>query len=101
LHGLTGKGDGPIAKSLKRPPPDLTRLSAANQGVFPVSRVYEVIDGTIEIMTHGTRDMPVWGEKYPLELKYPGSTLSQGIIDAMVRVRILALIEYISTLQGK
>ncbi len=48
-----------------------------------------------------TREMPVWGENYTRELKYPGSTLSEDVIQTMVRLRVLALIEYISTLQGK
>ena len=34
-HGVSGKGDGPVAKSLSPPPSDLTRLSEANNGVFP------------------------------------------------------------------
>jgi mono/diheme cytochrome c family protein len=100
-HGVTGKGDGPVAQSLNRSPGDLTKLAETNKGVFPVSRVYDAIDGRIAVIAHGTRDMPVWGELYPRELKYPGSTLSKETIEAMVRLRILALIEYISTLQGK
>jgi mono/diheme cytochrome c family protein len=98
-HGVTGKGDGPAAKALIRPPTDLTKLSEAN-GVFPISRVYDAIDGRIEVIAHGTRDMPVWGETYTRQLKYPGSMLSKEMTESMVRVRMLALIEYISTLQG-
>src|SRR6202040_2093070 len=67
-HGVTGKGDGPVASSIKKSPADLTKLSEANKGVFPISRVYDVIDGRVEVMTHGTRDMPVWGEIYTREL---------------------------------
>ena len=102
-HGVTGKGDGPVANSIKKPPADLTKLSEANKGVFPISRVYDVIDGRVEVMTHGTRDMPVWGEIYTQELisQLPRDFLSQEMIGAIVRVRILGLIEYISTLQGK
>jgi hypothetical protein len=102
-HGVTGKGDGPVAKSIKKPPADLTKLSETNKGVFPISRVYDVIDGRVEVMTHGTRDMPVWGEIYARELisQLPRDFLSKEMIDIMVRVRILGIIEYISTLQGK
>jgi len=100
-HGVTGKGDGPAAKSLIRSPADLTKLSEANNGVFPISRIFAAIDGRIEVIAHGTRDMPVWGELYTRELKYPGSTLSREMIEYMVRARMLALMEYISTLQGK
>jgi mono/diheme cytochrome c family protein len=63
-HGVTGKGDGAMAKVLKEPLPDLTKLSENNKGVFPASRIYDVIDGRIEVMQHGRRDMPVWGDIY-------------------------------------
>ena len=100
-HGVSGKGDGPIAKSLSPRPSDLTRLSEANNGVFPVSRVHEIIDGRIERLVHGTRDMPVWGERYMREMISPESPgfVSKEWAEAMVRRRILALVEYISTLQ--
>jgi hypothetical protein len=42
-------------RSRSAPPSDLTRLSEANNGVFPVSRVHEVIDGRIESLIPGTR----------------------------------------------
>lgn len=101
-HGATGKGNGPVAATLKTPPTDLTKLSATNNGVFPVARLYQVIDGGAAIVAHGTREMPVWGGTYERQLKgIPGSSLSQDTIQALVRVRILALIEHISTLQGK
>jgi hypothetical protein len=100
-HGVSGKGDGPVAKSLSPPPSDLTRLSETNNGVFPVSRVHEVIDGRIERLVHGTRDMPVWGERYMREMISPEyrDFVSKEWAEATVRRRILALVEYISTLQ--
>jgi mono/diheme cytochrome c family protein len=100
-HGVSGKGDGPVAKSLSPPPADLTRLSEANNGIFPVARVHEVIDGRIERLVHGTRDMPVWGERYLREMISPESPgfVSKEWAEAIVRRRILALVEYISTLQ--
>jgi hypothetical protein len=92
-----------MAKALKKPLPDLTKLSENNKGVFPTSRIYDVIDGRIEVMNHGRRDMPVWGDIYTSELtaRLPRDSLSKESTDAMVRVRILTLVEYISTLQGK
>jgi mono/diheme cytochrome c family protein len=38
-HGVTGKGDGLVAKSLAKAPAELTKLSEKNNGVFPSSRV--------------------------------------------------------------
>ena len=34
-HGVSGKGDGPVAKSLSSPPSDLTRLSEQTTAFFP------------------------------------------------------------------
>ena len=100
-HGVSGKGDGPVAKSLSPPPSDLTRLSEANNGVFPVSRVHEVIDGRMERLIHSSRDMPVWGDRYMQEMTSRESRdfVSKEWNEAIVRRRILALVEYISTLQ--
>jgi mono/diheme cytochrome c family protein len=102
-HGSSGKGDGPVVKSLTKKPADLTKLAENNQGVFPVARVYDVIDGRVQVMIHGTREMPIWGDIYTRELsaRMPRDFMSKELADAMVRVRILMLIEYISTLQGK
>lgn len=102
-HGKTGKGDGPVAQVIVGTVPDLTALTKNNKGVFPVERMYEVIDGRAEIVAHGLRDMPVWGYEYSSEatgqmLATPGDG---GDAQAFVRGRILALIEYISTLQEK
>ncbi len=101
-HGVTGKGDGPVVKSLIKPPPDLTKLSEANKGLFPFSRVFDVIDGRIDIIVHGTRDMPVWGEVYMREwISGLPLNFSKDLAEAMVRMRMLMLIEYIASLQGK
>ena len=104
-HGPEGRGDGTVAKSLKRTPADLTKLSQTNKGVFPFSRVYDVIDGRFDVETHGKREMPVWGQVYQPWASgkdrkiapYVSNELGEWIVHA----RILALVEYISTLQEK
>jgi mono/diheme cytochrome c family protein len=102
-HGPTGKGDGPVAGSLTRPPADLTRLSEKNGGAFPLARVYDVIDGRAQVESHGPREMPVWGDAYARDLhnQWPRDLLSDELVQLMARVRMLMLVEYISTLQGK
>lgn len=61
-HGEDAKGGGPMAKSLKVPPTDLTRISARNGGTFPLARVSRIISGEEQPPTgHGSSDMPVWG----------------------------------------
>jgi mono/diheme cytochrome c family protein len=102
-HGETGKGDGPAVKSLGHPAADLTKLAKNNNGVFPIVRVYNVIDGRIQIIVHGSRQMPAWGEVYTQGLKdrMPQNFMSKEMIDALVRERILMLVEYVLTLQEK
>jgi mono/diheme cytochrome c family protein len=60
-HGGEGKGDGPLAASLTKPPADLTRIAERNGGRFDERAVMAVIDGRREVAAHGDRDMPVWG----------------------------------------
>lgn len=97
-HGADGRGNGSYVEFLKRSPPDLTQLQKRNGGVFPISRVYEVIDGAG--VGHGTREMPIWGDRYRLQA-------AEHYVDmpyndqAYVRTRILALVEYLSRLQAR
>ncbi len=60
-HGVNGKGDGPVAASLKMPPADLTLLSKDNNGVFPDKHIFAVLENGTGVPSHGTSDMPVWG----------------------------------------
>lgn len=76
-HGETGKGDGPVAASLRRPPTDLTVIARGNAGRFDERRVMQVIDGRTLVAEHGTRSMPVWGIVFEEELEgepYAGYT---------------------------
>ena len=56
-HGMDAKGDGVFNQVLKVVPPDLTVLSKKSGGVFPAERVSGVIDGRVEIASHGPRDI--------------------------------------------
>jgi mono/diheme cytochrome c family protein len=61
-HGPEGKGNGPVAASLKTKPADLTVLAKNNGGKFPTERVKKFISGDDPSMpAHGSREMPVWG----------------------------------------
>jgi len=48
-HGAKGRGDGPQAKDLKVKPADLAHLARNNGGVFPINRVYDIVDGRKEV----------------------------------------------------
>ena len=101
-HGISGKGDGPYAGIIDTKTPDLTMLQKNNNGMFPFDRVYQVIDGRVEVKAHGTRDMPIWGNEYNAKAAeyysdYPGFYSAEGFI----RGRIIALIGHIHSLQAK
>jgi len=101
-HGTGGNGNGPLAGMLTQKVADLTILKKQNNGVFPFSRVYDIIDGRNMVKGHGTRDMPAWGQIYNEKApQMTGPFGTQGDYRAYVRGRILALIGYIDSLQAK
>ena len=66
-HGLTGKGDGSYEPLLTVRASDLTVITKKNNGVFPVEKVIQAIDGRAGVKAHGSREMPIWGRDYTLE----------------------------------
>jgi mono/diheme cytochrome c family protein len=60
-HGMEGRGDGPVAASLRTAPADLTQLAARSGGRFDESGAMSTIDGRRHVAEHGPRAMPVWG----------------------------------------
>jgi mono/diheme cytochrome c family protein len=99
-HGMDAKGDGVFNQVLKIVPPDLTVLTKKNGGVFPAERISSVIDGRVEIASHGPRDMPIWGKRYAVNaaehfVDFPYAQ------EAYIRARVLLLVEYLSRIQQK
>lgn len=99
-HGLDGKGNGPFVEFLKTKPKDLTTLAHENQGVFPFRRVYEIIDGRYQIGAHGTKDMPVWGERFAMDIIRQYGEFSTDHLQT-VRCRILEVVFFLTTLQER
>ncbi len=66
-HGFQGRGNGVLAKELIESPSDLTLLTKNNHGHFPFTEVYRVIEGSKRVGVHGSRDMPIWGDRYRKE----------------------------------
>ncbi|MBA4034737.1 MAG: hypothetical protein C0480_09085 [Bradyrhizobium sp.] len=108
-HGADGKGRGPVSEQLKVPPSDLTILARNNNGVFPTNAVYETIYGSKTVPAHGTREMPIWGERFnpiinlphavdPFYWRLAGPENSPEVV---VRTRILAVIDYLNRIQQK
>ncbi len=97
-HGTDGKGAGFLARHFRDVDPgDLTQLAAKNGGVFPIEDVFAVIDGRNEVVTHGPRQMPVWGARYMLEESRDGTP--DELIELRVRNRINVLVQYLLSIQ--
>jgi mono/diheme cytochrome c family protein len=94
-HGETGLGDGSIARYLNVETPGLTRLSAGNDGVFPLLHVIQVIDGRTGVGPHGTL-MPIWGERFMASALEDAGHFGAEVI---VRGRVLSLARYLETIQ--
>ena len=100
-HGIDGKGNGPYAGIIDTKVPDLSMLQKSNNGVFPFDRVYQTIDGRMELKAHGTRDMPIWGNEYnDKAAEYYSDYLRDYSAKGFVRGRILALVNHIYSLQS-
>ncbi|KXB29310.1 hypothetical protein AT959_15170 [Dechloromonas denitrificans] len=97
-HGADGRGQTPMATQLKAEPANLRLLAKRNGGNFPTARAYEMIDGRLAVPAHGGREMPVWGQRYTSEAG-PAHNYHPYRTEAEVRSRILALIDYLYTLQ--
>ena len=108
-HGADARGKGPVSGQLKTAPADLTILAKNNNGVFPTNTIYEVIDGMKTIPAHGTREMPIWGERFNPIINLPhyvdpsywqkaGPEQSPEVV---VRKRILSVVDYLGRIQQK
>jgi mono/diheme cytochrome c family protein len=93
-HGAAGRGDGPAAPALRRPPTDLTQLWRIYGTPLDRERVAEYIDGRGLLIAHGPREMPIWGEEFFEDV--PETTPS---VEQVKRRLIDVLVEYLETLQ--
>ena len=93
-HGTDGRGDGPVAPTLRVRPTDLTRLASTHGGKFPRTHVEDVVTGASPITAHGTSDMPVWRITF-------GPTSSGAAATAALRRRrwLNGLVDYLETIQ--
>jgi Cytochrome C oxidase, cbb3-type, subunit III len=88
-HGTDGKGKGPLSSKLKTKPADLTTFAKKNNGVFPLSAVYEAVDGRNATGSHGTREMPIWGCRHTTSSISPtrrSSVKSTSILTVMSHI---------------
>ncbi|MGC9420488.1 MAG: c-type cytochrome, partial [Rhodovulum sp.] len=94
-HGESGVGDGPLAELMTVPMPNLTQLSATNDGAFPMLAVIQIIDGRTGVRGHGY-PMPVWGDRFKAEAE---SSRGEYGAELMVRGRVLAIAQYLESVQ--
>ena len=97
-HGINGKGNAQALDFLKQTPPDLTKIAKKNDGKYPFKQVYKQIEDPTGIRAHGSREMPIWGERYSRDVidKYgPLDTKHSGAVQA----RILELVFYLANIQ--
>ena len=88
-HGQDAKGNGPAATALKKAPADLTMIAKRNGGKFSPTDVEGVILGTQVLVSHGSRDMPIWG---PIFKSTSGSP-------EVMTLRVTNLVKYLQSLQ--
>jgi mono/diheme cytochrome c family protein len=63
-HGTDAKGAGLPATALRAALPDLTLLTRNSGGKFPLMKVSQVIQGDVVVISHGTREMPIYGDMF-------------------------------------
>ena len=99
-HGASGKGDGPLAWALVHRPPDLTTYAERHGGTFPVQHAADTIDGRPSAgKPTSSREMPVWGIEFREGLATSSEPPAEP--ERHVNTRIVALTEYVSSLQAK
>jgi mono/diheme cytochrome c family protein len=90
-HGATARGDGALSGQLRHMPPDLTKFTTRNGGVFPSEKVRRIIDGR-DVMAHGDRSMPVWGNVFSRQ---------RDSDESSVAARIEALVVFLQSIQER
>ena len=95
-HGDSGKGDGLFSTQLNQKPKDLTTIKAKNNGAFPFFTIYEIIDGREGAGLHGSRTMPIWGDRFSAESWFDVSTKHA---DTLARGKIFELLLYLNSIQ--
>ena len=88
-HGAHAKGDGPAAVALKKAPADLTTIAKRNGGKFSATDVEGVIMGINPLISHGSRDMPIWGPVF--------QALAPD--NSVVKLRVANLVDYLKSMQ--
>jgi mono/diheme cytochrome c family protein len=90
-HGISARGDGPVAEALRVRPADLTQFAKRNGGLFPSAETRRIVDGR-GVGAHGNPDMPVWGTVF---------RRAADVSDKDVMARIDAIVQYLESIQER
>jgi len=93
-HGVDARGSGIMSKYLNVRPANLRQLRVVAGGAFPFWEIYRKIDGQSEIPGHGTRNMPIWGDRFRAQAGGDGKSAQ-----TQAAGRILSLVFYLQHLQ--
>lgn len=89
-HGEDGKGLK--IDSLSTQPADLTKLRAYSENnEFPLLYVANVIDGRKMAKSHGSREMPIWGEVFSTQ---------EHLDESQIKGKLAELIAYLMSIQS-
>jgi mono/diheme cytochrome c family protein len=100
-HGEDARGNGPLTKNLSKVPLDLTRIRQ-RAGKFDEKAVYDWIIGLKMNNSHGTRDMPIWGDWLMDETLEGGTSLEAArAAEKEIEQRVMAIVKYLEQLQVK
>jgi mono/diheme cytochrome c family protein len=94
-HGVAADGTGPVAAEMKIAPSDLRKLATKYGEPLPKAKLREFVDGRQMVRSHGSADMPVWGEDL---IRNAPPTANAEFFK---RGTIIVILDYIETLQVK
>jgi len=93
-HGVDARGQGIMRKHLSQAPANLRHLAQQNSGKFPFWEVYRIIEGRGVVPGHGSRDMPIWGDRFRADARGDGKAAQ-----TQAAGRILSLVFYLEHIQ--
>lgn len=96
-HGAEADGKGNVAQFLTVAPPDLRQFLRRYEGEFPSELITESIDGRKVVRTHGSRDMPIWGEVFQSPLV--DATAGEETGEERANRKVRELVFYLETVQ--
>ena len=82
-----------MMKALLKRPANLTAIAARRGGAFPTGEIARFIDGRFDLPAHGSREMPVWGQRFAADVP------EAGIGESIARGNIASLVEYLKSIQ--